>query len=90
MNGRSHHSVCGGSVPQLGNFKLPDIKNEPMVTINYYCFTPSHAITSQNQLNYSPGSPERAKLDAALKEMRASLEKNGPFQVPIVINGKKV
>ncbi|CEI90225.1 Putative Delta-1-pyrroline-5-carboxylate dehydrogenase [Rhizopus microsporus] len=43
-------------------------------------------IHNEPMLNYAPGSPERAKLEAALKEMMAQ----GPVEVPLVINGEKV
>ncbi|KAI9143704.1 1-pyrroline-5-carboxylate dehydrogenase [Paraphysoderma sedebokerense] len=35
--------------------------------------------------NYGPGSPERAALQAALKEIQA----NAPYHIPVVINGEK-
>ncbi|KAJ8663422.1 1-pyrroline-5-carboxylate dehydrogenase [Lichtheimia ornata] len=57
-----------------------------------YTQTPSLAhfklpvIENEPMLNYAPGSPERQKLEAALEEMRAQ----GPYEVPVVINGEKI
>ncbi|KAI9205160.1 Aldehyde/histidinol dehydrogenase [Polychytrium aggregatum] len=58
------------AVPQLGHFKLPDVRNEPM-------------------LNYAPGSPERAKLEQAIKEIRRDLAEKGPYRVPTIVNGEE-
>ncbi|KAJ1974848.1 1-pyrroline-5-carboxylate dehydrogenase [Dimargaris xerosporica] len=44
------------------------------------------AIKNEPCYDYAKGSPERAKLEQALKEMRA----NAPFDVPVVINGKEI
>ena len=41
-------------------------------------------------MNYAPGSEERRKLKAALADLRATLQSQGPFQVPSVVNGEKV
>ncbi|KAL0091067.1 1-pyrroline-5-carboxylate dehydrogenase [Phycomyces blakesleeanus] len=43
-------------------------------------------IENEAMLNYAPGSPERAKIEHALKEMIA----NGPVEIPVVINGEKI
>ncbi|KAJ1652114.1 1-pyrroline-5-carboxylate dehydrogenase [Dispira simplex] len=43
-------------------------------------------VTNEPTLNYAPGSSERAKLAAALKEVRA----NAPYEVPLVINGQEI
>ncbi|KAI8977113.1 1-pyrroline-5-carboxylate dehydrogenase [Mycotypha africana] len=43
-------------------------------------------IDNEPMLNYAPGSPERAKLEAAVKEMAAQ----GPVEVPVVINGERI
>ncbi|KAJ3283472.1 1-pyrroline-5-carboxylate dehydrogenase [Blyttiomyces sp. JEL0837] len=64
-------SATFSAVPQLGNFHLPPIDNEPM-------------------LNYAPGSEERRKLTEAIAEMRDSLAKNGPFQIPVIVDGKEI
>ncbi|CAG8477640.1 4243_t:CDS:10 [Ambispora gerdemannii] len=54
-------------VANLGIFKIPEIRNEPMKT-------------------YSPHSEERAKLQAALKELR----KKAPIEIPILVNGEEI
>ena len=36
-------------------------------------------------LNYAPGSPERAKLDQALAELKSQT-----LQIPMIINGEEV
>ncbi|KAJ3064683.1 1-pyrroline-5-carboxylate dehydrogenase [Podochytrium sp. JEL0797] len=43
-------------------------------------------VANEPMYSYAPGSPERAKLQAALAEMRAKM----PFEVPCVVNGEKV
>ncbi|KAJ1959956.1 1-pyrroline-5-carboxylate dehydrogenase, partial [Dispira parvispora] len=43
-------------------------------------------VTNEPTLSYAPGSAERAKLAAALKEVRA----NAPYDVPLVINGQEI
>ncbi|CAG8628049.1 2236_t:CDS:10 [Ambispora leptoticha] len=54
-------------VANLGIFKIPEIKNEPMKT-------------------YPPHSEERAKLQAALSELR----KKAPIEIPILVNGQEI
>ncbi|KAI0034343.1 delta-1-pyrroline-5-carboxylate dehydrogenase [Vararia minispora EC-137] len=43
-------------------------------------------IDNEPMLSYAPGSPERAALQAALKE----IEQGAPFEVPIIVNGKEL
>ncbi|KAI9023082.1 1-pyrroline-5-carboxylate dehydrogenase [Phycomyces nitens] len=43
-------------------------------------------IENEPMLNYAPGSPERSKIESALKEMI----KAGPVEIPVVINGEKI
>lgn len=43
-------------------------------------------IKNEPMKSYAKGSEERAKLEAAIKEMQA----NVPFDIPCIINGKEV
>ena len=70
---------------QLGTFKSPEVQNVPMVSSVFLCpktFTDGVHL----QKSYAPGSPERAALQAAIREM----EQQMPFEVPLIINGKAV
>ncbi|KAI5893196.1 delta-1-pyrroline-5-carboxylate dehydrogenase 1 [Schizophyllum commune H4-8] len=44
------------------------------------------AIKNEPMHSYAPGTPQRAALEAAVKEM----EQQAPFEVPLVVNGKEV
>ncbi|OZJ05158.1 Delta-1-pyrroline-5-carboxylate dehydrogenase [Bifiguratus adelaidae] len=44
------------------------------------------SIDNEPMRNYPPGSQDRIKLEATLKEMQEA----GPFEVPVVINGQKI
>ncbi|KAL1702461.1 Aldehyde/histidinol dehydrogenase [Schizophyllum commune] len=44
------------------------------------------AIKNEPMHSYAPGTPQRAALEAAVKEM----EQLAPFEVPLVVNGKEV
>jgi len=38
---------------------------------------------------YAPGTPERTILQMELRLMREEIKKNGPFKVPLVVNGEE-
>ncbi|KAL1664468.1 Aldehyde/histidinol dehydrogenase [Schizophyllum commune] len=44
------------------------------------------AIKNEPMHSYAPGTPQRAALEAVVKEM----EQQAPFEVPLVVNGKEV
>ncbi|TRM67473.1 Aldehyde/histidinol dehydrogenase [Schizophyllum amplum] len=44
------------------------------------------AVKNEPMHSYAPGTPQRAALEAAVKEM----EQQAPFEVPCVVNGKEV
>lgn len=80
-----------------GNFVLPPVSNEPSVrpapALSLVADDVLHRLTISRalptpllQVEYYPGSPERASLDAAIAEMKASM----PFEVPCVVDGKEV
>lgn len=85
--------------PQLANFRVPAIENEPSVsrtsllclsdagcpcTTRDECFV-SYALLHR-QKTYAPNSAEREQLLDAL----AALRKNSPYEVPCFVNGEKV
>ncbi|KAJ3178580.1 1-pyrroline-5-carboxylate dehydrogenase [Geranomyces variabilis] len=47
-------------------------------------------VRNEEMLSYAPGSVERKKLQEALAAMRARLEKDGPFEIPVVVNGEQI
>lgn len=55
-----------------------------------YSYCQSYINTDQpiliSQRSYAPGSSERASLEVAL----ARMQKDAPFEVPCIINGKEV
>lgn len=44
----------------------------------------------QTQLTFAPGSPERAKLQEAIRKMKEKVATDGPFKVPCFVNGQDV
>lgn len=80
--------------PNLGIFSVPAIENEPLVRgvlgatplvgAEQECLILT--LIKHQQKSYAPGSPERALLDVAVKEMRAAM----PLTVPCVVNGEHV
>ncbi|KAJ3151646.1 1-pyrroline-5-carboxylate dehydrogenase [Geranomyces michiganensis] len=47
-------------------------------------------VRNEELLHYAPGSIERKKLQEALATMRARLEKDGPFEIPVIVNGEQI
>ncbi|KAJ3008762.1 1-pyrroline-5-carboxylate dehydrogenase [Thoreauomyces humboldtii] len=47
-------------------------------------------VRNEEMRDYAPHSVDRTKLKEALARMRSELERNGPFEVPVVINGKEI
>ncbi|RKP01923.1 hypothetical protein CXG81DRAFT_11390 [Caulochytrium protostelioides] len=47
-------------------------------------------ITNEPMMAYAPGSKERLAVQRVLRDMTRELDQNGPFQVPLIINGERV
>ncbi|KAI8912218.1 Aldehyde/histidinol dehydrogenase [Powellomyces hirtus] len=47
-------------------------------------------VRNEEMKDYAPGSIERTKLEEALTRMRAKLAQDGPFQIPVVVNGQAI
>ena len=69
------HIITMTPVPTFGEFKLPEINNEPMVGYNH----------TNSKRNYEPNSKDRIELQKAVDEMLA----HGPYEVPIIIDGQE-
>jgi 1-pyrroline-5-carboxylate dehydrogenase len=68
---------------QLAIFKIPAVDNEPMVNSSR---TMLFVDSLSSKRSYGPGSTERRGLEEALAQM----EKDLPFEVPCIVNGKPV
>ncbi|KAI8827232.1 Aldehyde/histidinol dehydrogenase [Fimicolochytrium jonesii] len=47
-------------------------------------------VRNEDMRDYAPGSVDRVKLQEALASMRSKLQNQGPFQVPVVVNGEHI
>lgn len=70
----------------LAAFKVPEIDNEPMVSLPLHSLVLLRDSADTSQRSYAPGSSDRKSLQEAVKKMEAA----GPFEIPAVINGKPV
>ncbi|TPX63064.1 L-glutamate gamma-semialdehyde dehydrogenase [Spizellomyces sp. 'palustris'] len=48
------------------------------------------AVKNEEMRDYAPGSVDRRKLQEALAEMREQLLKEGPFKIPVIVNGEHI
>lgn len=69
----------------LGARLRPAYKHAFTMSTTSYQFVPPK-VYNEPSFEYAKGSPERALVDKALKEMKAQL----PFEVPCVVGGKEI